>query len=242
MTRRRWIADRIAGSRAWLTGGNARHLALVLRAQPGQQFDIAVEGEVRTGTIVSIAPDEVEFELGEARQAPSLPEISVFLSIFKFDRLEWAIEKLTELGASRIVPMISRRTEPHLAKAAEKRVERWRKLALEAAQQSRRTAAPQIMAPESMKKVLATANGCCIVLSETERSDSLKTILSECSPPISLAIGPEGGWTEDEIQLFMQNGWKTASLGTTILRAETAAIAAVAIAMAEIGGSTESNQ
>ena len=117
MTRRRWIADHIAGGRAYLTGQNAAHLARVLRAKPGQQFDIAAEGVVRSGTIVSITSEQVEFELGEPVQSAPLPEISVVLAIFKFDRMEWAIEKLTELGAATVFPVISRRTEPHLAKA-----------------------------------------------------------------------------------------------------------------------------
>lgn len=235
MTRRRWIADRVEGSRAWLTGANADHLARVLRARPEQEFDIAAEGTVRAGTIVSVSPEQVEFELGEIVQTSSLPEISVYLSIFKFDRLEWAIEKLTELGVARILPIISRRTETHLAKASEKRVERWRKIAREAAQQARRTAPPEISSPAPLKKAIALATGCRIVLSEAEAKDSnpLKSILAECRPPIALAFGPEGGWAPDEVELFTQAGWRSASLGQTILRAETAVIAAVAIAMAE---------
>lgn len=233
MTRRRWIADRVEGNHAWLTGANAEHLARVLRARPGQEFDIAAEGTVRGGTIVFVSPEQVEFELGEIVQTSSLPEISVYLSIFKFDRLEWAIEKLTELGVARILPIISRRTETHLAKAAEKRVQRWRKIAREAAQQARRTAPPEISSPAPLKKAIAGIAGCRVVLSEGEDSTSLKSILAECRPPIALAFGPEGGWAPDEVQLFTQAGWRSASLGQTILRAETAAIAAVAIAMAE---------
>jgi len=232
MTRRRWIADRVAGRRAWLTGGNADHLVRVLRAKTGQRFDIAVEGVVHPGVVIAISPDQVEFELGEPVQIISLPEISVFLSIFKFDRLEWSVEKLTELGVARIFPMISRRTEAHLAQAAEKRVERWRKIALEAAQQARRVAPPEIVSPVPLKKAIAVTSGCRIVLSEVEATASLKAVLAECKPPISLAFGPEGGWSPEEIQVFKQSGWKMASLGDNILRAETAAIAAVAISMA----------
>jgi 16S rRNA (uracil1498-N3)-methyltransferase len=232
MSRRRWIADRVAGNRAWLTGGNAEHLARVLRAKPGQQFDIAVEGVVRAGVVVSAAPDQIEFELGEPVKTPDLPELSVYLSIFKFDRLEWAIEKLTELSVARIVPVIARRTEAHLGKAAEKRVERWRKLALEAAQQSRRAAPPEIVSPAALRKAIASATGARIVLDENEDVRSLRWVVDACKPPISLALGPEGGWTPEEIQLFEQSGWQPASLGETILRAETAAIAAVAVAMA----------
>ena len=137
MTRRRWIADRVAGNRAWLTGQNAAHLARVLRAQPGQQFDIAVGSAVRVGLVVSVSPEQVEFELGATVEEAALPQISVFLSVFKFDRFEWAVEKLAEVGVARIIPVVARRTEPHLAKAAEKRAERWRKIVHQAAQQAR---------------------------------------------------------------------------------------------------------
>jgi len=235
MTRRRWIADRIAGNRAWLTGSNAEHLARVLRAKPGQQFDIAAAGLLRTGTVISISPDEVEFELGEPLSSPPLPQISVFLSIFKFDRMEWAIEKLTELGVATIFPLVARRTEAHLAKAAEKRVERWRKITHEAAQQARRIEPPQIASPRPLKSAIRSVEGARIVLSEVEESVSLKLALGEARPPISVALGPEGGWTSEELLLFQESGWKAALLGNTILRAETAAIVAVAVVMAEKG-------
>jgi 16S rRNA (uracil1498-N3)-methyltransferase len=236
MTRRRWIADRVEGERAYLLAGNAAHLARVLRAKPGQQFDIAAEGAVRLGTIVSITPEEVEFALGPLVKNKSLPEIEihVVLSIFRFDRLEWAIEKLTELGVARICPAVARRTEPHLAKAAEKRVERWRKIAHEAAQQSRRPAAPEIRDPSPLKKAILGATGQCIVLSEMKKNATLMSVLDSGRAPLTLAFGPEGGWAVEELETFQERGWQAASLGPTILRAETAAIAAVAIAMAEL--------
>jgi 16S rRNA (uracil1498-N3)-methyltransferase len=234
MTRRRWIADRVSGDRAYLSGQNAAHLARVLRAKPGQQFDVVAAGVVRTGTILTISPDQVELELGAEAESKPLPDVSVFLSIFKFDRMEWAIEKLTELGVTKIVPVIARRTEPHLAKAAARRVERWRKIAHEAAQQARRTNPPEILSPSILKKAIQDASGCRIVLSEVEEEASLKSVLAECQLPIVLAFGPEGGWTVEELEIFQQGGWKAASLGNTILRSETAAIAAVAIALAEL--------
>jgi 16S rRNA (uracil1498-N3)-methyltransferase len=233
MTRRLWIADRIAGGRAYLTGDHALHLARVLRARKGQQFDIAAEGVARIGTILSISDDQVEFELGEAAEDRSLPEVNVVISIYKFDRLEWAIEKLTELGVCRILPVIARRTEPHLAKAAGKRVERWRRIAHEAAQQSRRIVAPEIASPATLASMIQSITGSRIVLSELEEKVSVKMALAESPAPVTLALGPEGGWTTEEAEAFDRAGWKSASLGNTILRAETAAIAAVAIVMAE---------
>ena len=234
MTRRRWIADRVEGDRAWLLGPNANHLFRVLRVKVGQEFDVAADGVLRSAKVVSATHEQVEFELGAEVESAALAQITVYLSIFKFDRLEWALEKLTELGVHRIVPMIAQRTEEHLAKAAAKRVERWRKIAREASQQSRRVAPPEIADPVILKKAIADIQGTRIVLSETEEHLSLKSALSGCPPPLALAFGPEGGWSEAELALFSAAGWKPASLGHTILRAETAAIAAVAIAVADL--------
>jgi 16S rRNA (uracil1498-N3)-methyltransferase len=234
MTRRRWIADRVEGGRAWLLGPNANHLFRVLRAKVGQGFNVAADGVLRSAKIIFASHDQVEFELGAEVESAALPHITVYLSIFKFDRMEWALEKLTELGVGRVVPMIAQRTEEHLAKAAAKRVERWRKIAREASQQARRVAPPEIADPVVLKKAVLEEQGSRIVLAETEDQASLKALLVECTTPLALAFGPEGGWSEAELALFNAGGWKPASLGHTILRAETAAIAAVAVAMAEL--------
>lgn len=234
MTPRRWIADRVQGDKAWLLAQNAAHLFRVLRVKPGQQFEVVAEGVVRLGTVVFAAEHEVEFHLDEEVVGPSLPEIVVYLSILKFDRMEWAFAKLTELGVARIVPVIAERSAQHLVKAAAARLPRWQKIVHEAAQQARRVAPPEIGEPVKLKGMVATVADHRIVLSETEESVSLKSALAGCSPPLALAFGPEGGWTAEEVQAFHSAGWKSASLGSTILRAETAAIAAVAVAIAEI--------
>jgi len=234
MTRRRWIADRVEGDRAWLLASNANHLFRVLRVKVGQEFDVAANGVLRSAKVVFASHDQVEFALGAEVESAALPQITVYLSIFKFDRLEWALEKLTELGVSHVFPVVTQRTEEHLAKAAAKRVERWRKIAREASQQARRIAPPEIAEPVALKKAVMDAQGSRILLSEAEDSVSLKQALGDCTPPLAMAFGPEGGWTETELELFHASGWKLASLGHTILRAETAAIAAVAVAMAEL--------
>jgi 16S rRNA (uracil1498-N3)-methyltransferase len=236
MTRRRWIADEVDGDRAALTGQNAAHLARVLRGQVGQEFDIATGETVRWGRISRVSEDRVEFELGEMVEAAQTAPITILLAIFKFDRFEWAVEKCTELGASRIVPVIAKRSDAHLVHAAGKRVERWQRIAREAAQQSRRVAPPEIAAPAKLKEAIASDVGARIVLSEAEDGATLGHALrgSDLGSGVLLAIGPEGGWTEDELKSFAEAGWKSASLGTTILRAETAAIAALAIASSAI--------
>jgi 16S rRNA (uracil1498-N3)-methyltransferase len=168
MTRRRWIADEVSGTRAVLTGAHAEHLSRVLRARVGQEFDITTGNEVRRGRVMAITHDRVEFELGEFVSAPVAVQVTVALSIFKFDRMEWAIEKCTELGATRIVPVIARRTETHLASAAAKRVDRWRRIALQAAEQSRRVSPPEISDPLKLKDAAALPGSLRIVLSESE--------------------------------------------------------------------------
>ena len=228
MSRRRWIADEWSGDRAAITGANARHLAQVLRAKVGQTFELAHDGEVRLGTVSEIGDRKVSFTLGEAvAGAHATRDVAVALAIFKFDRFEWAVEKLTELGIARVTPVIAQRTDAHLVKAAEKRVERWRRIAHEAAQQSRRLAEPVIEEPVALKRF--AAEGAKILLSENEKNVALATVLG--IGPVTLAIGPEGGWTSEEERWFAEQGWQSASLGSTVLRAETAAIAAVAVAM-----------
>jgi 16S rRNA (uracil1498-N3)-methyltransferase len=236
MTRRRWIADEFSGDKAALVGDHADHLVRVLRARIGQEFDIATGVVVRRGRITAISSGRVEFELGDEISSSPLFQMSLLLAIFKFDRMEWAIEKCTELGVSRIAPVIARRTDSHLVSASGKRVERWRRLALQASEQSRRAAPPEIAAPAKLQESLEACTGLQIVLSETERRTMLHEVIErDASSGITLAVGPEGGWTDDERRMFQEKGWRSASLGRTVLRAETAAIAATAILVSQIG-------
>ena len=230
MTRRRWIADEVSANQALLIGEHARHLANVLRAHVGQEFEISTGTDVRHGRITAIRPDRVEFELGEVVAHPEQSAITVVMAIFKFDRMEWAIEKCTELGVVRIVPLIAARTESHLASAAQKRSDRWRRLAHQASEQSRRVSPPEIADPIKLPELLSNQTGLRIVLSEAEQQTLLKDVVSPDVDVVTMAFGPEGGWTEQELAAFKNAGWTSALLGSTILRAETAAIAAVAIA------------
>jgi 16S rRNA (uracil1498-N3)-methyltransferase len=229
MTRRRWIADEVSESHAALVGDHARHLAQVLRAQVGQEFDISTGAEVRRGKISSVHPDRVDFELGEVFAHSDKAAITVAISVFKFDRMEWAIEKCTELGVARIIPVIAGRTEPHLAAAALKRTERWRRLVHQASEQSRRVSPPEIADPVKFNGLLDLTADSRIVLAETEENISLKDAVRHGAGTVLLAFGPEGGWKPQEVATFQSAGWASASLGSTILRAETAIIAAVAI-------------
>jgi len=240
MTRRRWIADEVSGDTAALVGDHAAHLARVLRAEIGQEFDIAAGGEIRRGIITAIALDRVEFALGDkrARKLESLgntPKITLALAIFKFDRMEWALEKCTEIGIARIIPVIAQRSDAHLVAAAAKRHERWLRVVRQAAEQSRRAAAPQVAAPIRLKDLAGDAvsdeSVTRVVLAESEEDARLGDILPMGASHVALAVGPEGGWADGELAWFYDAGWKAASLGGTILRAETAAVVATALAL-----------
>jgi 16S rRNA (uracil1498-N3)-methyltransferase len=243
MTQRRWIAENWDEATASLMGAQAEHMIRVLRAQPGEEADVVAGGKVFHSVVASITEggqggtSEVRFNLmAEVESDPGMP-VTLVMSIFKFDHMEWAIEKATELGVAAFVPVIARRTEKHLALAAPKRAERWRRIAHEAAQQSRRSDVPVIHDPVKLSdRVKAASTLTRIVLAEQERSATLRGALQEAiaaagaeMPELELAIGPEGGWAPDEEALFDASGWQAVSLGPRILRAETAAIAALAV-------------
>ena len=238
MTRRRWIADRWTATTASLTGDQAAHLARVLRAEPGQIYDVVSNGFLHRAEITSVTESQVDFLLHEELESGAALPLHLFLAVFKFDHMEWAIEKATELGIARITPILARRTEKHLAQSALKRSERWRRIALEASKQSRRTDIPHIADPIPLKQALAEETSPTrILLSETEQTLTLTAALqaatsSQQETDTALAIGPEGGWTPEEMSLFTQHQWQPVTLGPRILRAETAAIAALAIASA----------
>ncbi len=236
MTRRRWIANEWDGKRAALLGAQAVHLARVLRAQLGAQYDIVAGDEVWAAGITSVSEERVEFALATKIDAePALP-LTLLLAVFKFDRMEWAIEKATELGVERILPAIARRTEKHLAEAAVARVERWRRIAQEAAKQSRRADVPVVEALAPLKNAIGEARpGLRLLLAENEKMVLLGDAFASVEGnAVTLAVGPEGGWTSDEEQLFATAGWQPVSLGPRILRAETAAIAGLAVASAAL--------
>jgi len=237
VTRRRWIAEHWDEATATITGAQAAHMARVLRAQPGMEADVVAGGHVFHAEVAAVSPDVVRFNLVAELQAdPALP-VTLVVAVYKFDRMEWAIEKATELGVAALAPVIAQRTEKHLAQAAEKRAERWRRIAHEAAQQSRRSDVPIVYDPTPLaSRVRAASSATRIVLAEQERTTTLRCLIEEAAgaagedmPAIEIAIGPEGGWSPAEEALFDANGWRAASLGPRILRAETAVIAALAV-------------
>ena len=218
-----------------LEGDAAHHLGHVLRGQTGQLYELSDGIAVWLGRIESVSRNRIEFALLEALPATQpAADITLFLAITKFDAFEWALEKATELGVLKIVPLAAARSEKSLVSAAAKRSERWRKILLESSQQSRRLCIPELA--ETIKPAAAFSD--CgerlrIVFSERPDAPALKRVLEGASAAraraFAVAVGPEGGWTDYELIAAREAGYIEASLGPLILRAETAVSAALAV-------------
>ncbi len=231
--RRRFFVDEVRSGRAEISGDDARHLTRVLRVEAGQRYEISDNHNVYLAEIETARKEYVSFRTLEKLALPE-PRVRLILcaALIKFDHFEWMIEKATELGVSEIVPVETIRSERGLERAAHKRVERWRRIAVEASQQSRRAFLPEVSEPESLRDVLAREATSKLALDENpvagRLNDALPATRSQ-QDSVAMLIGPEGGWTEQERSEFTVAAWTPVSLGPLILRAETAALAALAI-------------
>jgi 16S rRNA (uracil1498-N3)-methyltransferase len=231
--RRRFFVSHFDGLTAVMGGEAAHHLGRVLRAQEGQLYELSDGQNVWLARIDKADRNRVEFVLVEELLAHKAAlNVTLLLAVVKFDAFEWAIEKATELGVSSIVPLAAARSDKGLLAAAEKRSERWRKILLEASQQSRRVDAPNLALatkPEAAFRSITT--GVRLILSELPTAQPLRTVLSHNTSGVSaatMAIGPEGGWTDAEFAAARALQFQEASLGKLILRTETAVTAALA--------------
>lgn len=217
-----------------LRGDAAHHLGRVLRAEPGQLFELSDGRAVWLARTERVRRDAVDFSLVEplpARQ-PRL-QATLLLAIVKFDRFEWSLEKATELGVTEIVPLAAARSEKALVAAAAKRAARWQKILLESAQQARRVRRPVLRPatrPATAFRMPGAQEAALLLLSERAEAMLLRKYLEgKESASAAMAIGPEGGWTGDEFAAARAAGFAEVSLGGNILRTETAVVAALAM-------------
>jgi 16S rRNA (uracil1498-N3)-methyltransferase len=230
--RRRFFVEKFENNQAVMEGESAHHLGRVLRAQPGQLYELSDGKAVWLARIDVVTRDRVEFALTESLPA-YVPELqsTLLLSVVKFDAFEWALEKATELGVAQVIPLAAARSDKALLVAAAKRAHRWRKILVESSQQCRRVQAP-VLGPLTKPEdaFVAHSDGLRVLLSEALDAKPLREALAGAhSDAVSLAIGPEGGWTDQEFAAAQQGAWQQASLGKLILRAETAVIASLAM-------------
>lgn len=217
--------------RAVMEGEAVHHLGRVLRAEAGQLYELSDGQRARLARIENVKRDRIEFALLEELPAhPSKLETILLLSVVKFEAFEWALEKATELGVATIVPLAAARSEKSLLAAAPKRAPRWEKILLEAAQQSRRLRIPALgplAKPE--QGFSAHCAGLCVLMSERPEAPPLRDVLTgQTALRATVAIGPEGGWSDSERAAARVARFEEASLGRLILRTETAVVAALA--------------
>jgi 16S rRNA (uracil1498-N3)-methyltransferase len=230
LARRRFFVDYVRDGAAELRGDEARHLTRVLRVEPGQRFEISDNRQAYLAAITEARGERVVFQVIEALPAVLSPvSITLCASLVKFDRFEWMVEKATELGVDRILPVEAARTEKGLFDASRKRSERWARIARESSQQARRVRIPEILTALRFERCVAEAAAHRYFLDESLAPPLLREIPTERSNSVALLIGPEGGWTEAERQLAVAAAWQPVSLGPLVLRAETAACAALAV-------------
>jgi len=241
--RRRFFVEEFQHGSAVLQGEDAAHLGRVLRAEPGQLYELSDGQSVWLGKVEAIASSprnggSIEFSLVEPieQQAPAL-KVELLISLVKFDRFEWCLEKATELGVTQIIPLAAARSEKRLISAAAKRVERWEKILRESAQQSRQLKPPVLSVVLPAEKAFANSrSGCQFLFSERQDARPVRSVQMGClSKSISVAIGPEGGWTDAEIASARKSGYFETSLGEGILRTETAVISAISILRYALG-------
>ena len=232
MSRRRFFVDPPRAGLCELRGDDARHLTHVLRVEPGQKFEISDNSSVYLAEVAETRRDRVVFRILEPIDSPPvLVHITLCATLVKFDRFEWTVEKATELGVERILPVESARSEKGLLEASRKRSDRWQRIARESAQQSRRAHRPEILPAVRVPAALATEAAFRYFLDESTAPPLLSLLPAARTPAdtVALFIGPEGGWTDSERTQASAYGWTRASLGPTILRAETAAVAALSV-------------
>jgi 16S rRNA (uracil1498-N3)-methyltransferase len=242
MARRRFFVEAIQRGHAQITDQDAHHLTRVLRVEPGQKFEISDNRNVYLAEVETARKDLVSFAILNTIEAPEpVVHTALFAALIRFERFEWLLEKATELGVGALTPVQTDRSEKGLEHAAGKRMGRWNRIAREASEQSRRRRLPEIQLPIRLEDALQTVDGYRYALEEAEAPAILSLLPDnrQSSDRVALLVGPEGGWTDRERAATAAAGWSPVSLGRNILRAETAAIAALAIVNAAWG--TEKN-
>ena len=241
MTRFFVAPNELDGDFLVLTGENAAH-AKVLRLKNGEQVTVCDgAGRECLCTVSDISAEQVCLVVDHRQDAASEPRVkaSVYMAFAKGDKLEHVIQKATELGAYEIVAFPSVRcvSKPD-DKSLKKKLERWQKIAASAAEQSGRGCIPQVVVLDSYKTALTRAKEAdiAILFYENERANTLKTTLQAVPyNSVSLLTGPEGGLASEEVQAAIDAGLQVCTLGTRILRCETAPLCALSAVMYDSG-------
>lgn len=235
----------IGGEQATLEGPVARQIAVVLRLAPGQGIILLDNsGREYKARLLEVAPHRVVAHIEGVDWGKGEPgvHLTLYQALLKGEKFPWVLQKGTEIGVSAFVPLLTQRSVPRWHAQQEKeRLARWRRILQEAAEQAGRPRLPEVVAPLPFRQACSQARGLALLPWEGEAYRDLHQALQEGQkrigepPTIALFIGPEGGWTEDEVAYARDRGILPITLGRRILRAETAAIVASALVLFALG-------
>jgi len=237
MARRRFFAppEAFHQKTVVLQADEAKHLREVLRLKPGDQVYVFNGiGNEYLCTVVQAKREESTLEISEEVDPPSIEsplKFTLAVALLKGEKFDLVVQKATELGINKIIPVMTRHADIHLRDAsdAHKRVIRWRRIALEAAKQCGRASLPEIQEPISLETMIAEVESELLVLFSEREGQSLSDSLSKKVESVAALVGSEGGWAKEELTMAQESGWKIVTLGGRILRAETAAITVSAL-------------
>jgi 16S rRNA (uracil1498-N3)-methyltransferase len=230
--------ERIGGEQVPLQSREARYILTVLRLGPGDEVTV-FDGEGREYRTVLCEEYEggvylaIQEALSPERESPL--RITLGQGLLKGERMKFVIQKATELGVDRIIPLVSARSVPVVEGERETlRIERWRRIAQEAAKQCGRTVVPEIGAIHELGDFIAQGEGMRVILWEGEPAP-LREVIEEIDPQGGILIGPEGGFSEEEVLKAQDQGFLVAGLGKRTLRAETATLSVLSILQHRFG-------
>ena len=230
----RFFIDGTADGRAYIAGADALHIAKALRMRPGEALTLCDgKGTDFDGVLETVTDRQVTVRISASRPSQAEPTLAVTLyqGLPKGDKMDWIIQKAVELGVTAVVPVATRRSVARLEGKADKKQERWERIAAEAAGQCGRGMLPSVERPLSWSQALSRLPGEPALVFYEGGGRPLRELVTPSTRRLSVFVGPEGGFDPEEIDAIRRQGGGVATLGPRILRCETAPLAALTLLM-----------
>lgn len=230
----RFFIDGTADGRAYIAGADALHIAKALRMRPGEALTLCDgKGTDFEGVLETVTDRQVTVRITASRPSQAEPTLAVTLyqGLPKGDKMDWIVQKAVELGVTAVVPVATRRSVARLEGKADKKQERWQRIAAEAAGQCGRGILPAVERPLSWNQALSRLSGEPALVFYEGGGRPLRELVTPSTRRLSVFVGPEGGFDPEEIDAIRRQGGGVATLGPRILRCETAPLAALTLLM-----------
>lgn len=230
----RFFIDGTADGRAYIAGADALHIAKALRMRPGEALTLCDgKGTDFDGVLETVTDRQVTVRISASRPSQAEPTLAVTLyqGLPKGDKMDWIIQKAVELGVTAVVPVATRRSVARLEGKADKKQERWQRIAAEAAGQCGRGMLPSVERPLSWSQALSRLSGEPALVFYEGGGRPLRELVTPSTRRLSVFVGPEDGFDPEEIDAIRRQGGGVATLGPRILRCETAPLAALTLLM-----------